>query len=99
MQRNFEVISSLVDDLKTEKNSLKHKLDLVTQEGHANNASLNLQRELLHQDRLAFTRERIAFDNQSKASAVAASKAVEEPSNNGQKVRILVQYRDHPFIK
>ena len=63
LQRNFEVISNLADDLKNEKNSLKDKLELLRQEGHANNASLNRQRELLHQDRLAFTHQRIAFDN------------------------------------
>ena len=63
LQRNFEVVSNLVDDLKNEKNSLKDKLELLRQEGHANNASLNRQRELLHQDRLAFTHQRIAFDN------------------------------------
>ena len=63
LQRNFEVVSNLADDLKNEKNSLKDKLELLRQEGHANNASLNRQRELLHQDRLAFTHQRIAFDN------------------------------------
>ena len=82
LQRNFEVISNLADDLKNEKNSLKDKLELLRQEGHANNASLNRQRELLHQDRLAFTQERIAFDNQSKAAAAKAD-------NTGQKVSFL----------
>jgi len=83
MQKNFEVVSSLVTDLKSERNSLQYKLDLLTQEGHANNASLNLQRELLHQDRLAFTLERIAFDNQSKAAS-ATAKAT-EANKTGQK--------------
>lgn len=81
LQRNFETVTSLVADLKSERKSLQYKLDLLTQEGHANTASLDLQRELLHQDRLAFTLERIAFDNQSKATAVKALEA----ANTGQK--------------
>jgi len=97
LQRNFEVVSNLADDLKNEKNSLKDKLELLRQEGHANNASLNRQRELLHQDRLAFTHQRIAFDNhtmaivnlnQSKAASASAAstKAAEQPpTNTGQK--------------
>ena len=65
LQRNFEVMASLVDDLKAQKAALEYKLVSMTDEAATNNnASLNRQRELLHQDRLAFTLERIAFDNQ-----------------------------------
>ena len=63
----------------------------MSAKGHANNASLNLQRELLHQDRLAFTLERIAFDNQSKAAS-ATAKAT-EANKTGQKVSFLAWYK------
>ena len=63
----------------------------MSAKGHANNASLNLQRELLHQDRLAFTLERIAFDNQSKAAS-ATAKAT-EANKTGQKVSFLPWYK------
>jgi len=63
LQRNFDFLATLVDDHATEKKRFQQELTSLKEERHANYASLNHQRELLHNDRLAFTLERIAFDN------------------------------------
>ena len=63
LQRHFDVLAKLVEDTVAEKNSLVQEMTSLKEKEYANHASLNNQRELLHKDRVAFTLERIAFDN------------------------------------